>query len=31
MNSGSAAPSGTQEAVERVSELVESLLAGEAE
>ena len=31
MNSGSAAPAGTREAVERVSELVASLLAGEAE
>ena len=31
MNSGSAAPAGTGEAVERVSELVAGLLAGEAE
>ena len=31
MNSGAAAPAGTREAVERVSELVARLLAGEAE
>ena len=31
MNSGAAAPAGTREAVEQVSELVARLLAGEAE
>ena len=31
MNSGAGAPAGTREAVERVSELVARLLAGEAE
>ena len=31
MNSGAAAPAGTREAVERVSELMAGLLAGEAE
>ena len=31
MNSGAAAPAGTREAVERVSELVARLLAGETE